>query len=52
MTSLLGRMRDADTRRFLVTRDGRLVGIVSSSDVTRWVQRAQELGVEAKRALP
>jgi Zn-dependent protease/CBS domain-containing protein len=52
MISLVGRMRDADTRRFLVTRDGRLVGIVSSSDVTRWVQRAQELGVEAKRALP
>lgn len=52
MVEVLGRMRDTGTRRVLVVRDGRLVGIVSSSDVTRWVQRAHDLGMDAGPALP
>lgn len=45
MLEVLSRMQDSDTRRVLVTRDGELVGIVSASDITRWVQRARDLGV-------
>lgn len=52
MVDLLSLMRDAETRRILVVRDGRLVGIVSSSDVTRWIQRAEALGLDAREALP
>lgn len=45
MIDVLNRFRDSDARRVLVVADGRLVGIVSSSDVSRWVQRSQELGL-------
>lgn len=49
MLEVMARMRDPDVRRILVSSDHGLVGIVSSSDVARWVQRAQDLGVEARR---
>lgn len=45
MIEVLSRMQDADTRRVLVTRGGELVGIVSASDISRWVQRARDLGL-------
>lgn len=44
VTEVLTRMRDSGTGRALVVRAGRLVGIVSGSDLARWAQRAQELG--------
>lgn len=45
MLDAMNRMRDTRTRRVLVATDGRLEGILSSSDVARWVQSTQELGV-------
>lgn len=45
MLEVLSRMQDSDTRRVLVTRGGELVGIVSASDISRWVQRARDLGL-------
>lgn len=45
MLQAMDRMRDADSRRLLVISNGALAGILSSSDVARWVQRTQELGV-------
>jgi len=39
MTLVLERMRDAETRRVLVARDWELMGIISSSDVARWLDR-------------
>lgn len=43
MTDVLQAMQDNDTRRVLVAKDGRLLGIISSTDVTGWVQRSREL---------
>ncbi len=43
MTEVLRRMSDSGLRRVLVVRDGALEGIISSTDITRWVQRSQEL---------
>ncbi|MEN8375160.1 MAG: site-2 protease family protein, partial [Gemmatimonadota bacterium] len=42
VTTALERMQDAKERRILVVDDGRLVGILSASDVAAWVQRSQE----------
>lgn len=52
MLEVLSRMQDSDTRRVLVTRDARLVGIISASDITRWVQRARDLGLSPRKASP
>lgn len=49
MLEVLTRMSDPGTKRILVASDHRLEGIISSSDVARWVQRTQELGVEPTR---
>jgi CBS domain-containing protein len=40
MTVVLERMRDAGTRRILVARDWELLGIISSTDIARWLDRA------------
>jgi len=45
MADVLSRMQESGTRRVLVTRGGHLVGIVSGSDIARWVQRARDLGL-------
>lgn len=45
MLDLLNRMSDPGTKRVLVASGQRLEGIISSSDVARWVQSAQKLGV-------
>jgi len=39
MTTVLERMREADTRRVLVAREWELMGIISATDVTRWLDR-------------
>lgn len=49
MLEVMDRMRDSEVRRVLVASDDALVGIVSSSDVARWIQRVQDLGVEPRR---
>jgi len=45
MLEAMNRMRDTDSSRLLVVSGDRLAGILSSSDVARWVQRTQELGL-------
>lgn len=52
MLDVLSRMQESDTRRVLVARGGELVGIVSASDITRWVQRARDLGVSPGSLAP
>ncbi|MBE9048500.1 hypothetical protein IQ255_29660 [Pleurocapsales cyanobacterium LEGE 10410] len=37
-------MREARSRRLLVTTDGNLEGIISSTDISNWLQRQQEFG--------
>jgi Zn-dependent protease len=49
MTEVLTKMRSSGTGRVLVTRDDRLVGIISGSDVTNWARRVHELGGMAGR---
>jgi len=39
MTQVLERMRDAESRRALVARDWVLLGIISTSDIARWLDR-------------
>jgi len=52
MAEVLPRMQSSGLRRVLVTEDGRLRGVVSASDVTRWVERAQALGKPRDAELP
>jgi Zn-dependent protease/CBS domain-containing protein len=40
MTAVLETMRNGDTRRVLVARDWELLGIISSTDIARWLDRA------------
>jgi Zn-dependent protease/CBS domain-containing protein len=40
MTVVLERMREAGTRRILVAREWELLGIISSTDIARWLDRA------------
>lgn len=37
-------MREARLRRLLVTNNGNLEGIISSTDISNWLQRQQEFG--------
>ncbi|HEX6939861.1 MAG TPA: site-2 protease family protein [Longimicrobiales bacterium] len=43
MTEVLRKMESSGTRRVLVTRDGRLEGIITTGDIAGWLQRAREL---------
>jgi Zn-dependent protease/CBS domain-containing protein len=43
MTKVLERFGRADGGRVLVTRGGRLVGIITRSDLARWIERAEML---------
>jgi CBS domain-containing protein len=44
MAQVLSRMEEAGSSRVVVARGSRVEGIISSSDITRWFQREQELG--------
>jgi len=46
MTSVLEKMEASGVRRVLVTRDGRLEGIITATDVAGWLDRARQLGLE------
>lgn len=46
MTSVLEKMEASGVRRVLVTRDGRLEGIITATDVAGWLDRARQLGAE------
>ncbi|MEX2465342.1 MAG: CBS domain-containing protein, partial [Gemmatimonadota bacterium] len=44
LTEVLETMSGAGSNRILVLDDGRLVGVISASDVSRWIQKAQLIG--------
>jgi len=44
MTVVLERMRAGDTRRALVAHEWELMGIISSTDITKWLDRVSLLG--------
>nr|PZN90584.1 MAG: site-2 protease family protein [bacterium] len=46
MTSVLEKMEASGLRRVLVTRDGRLEGIITATDVAAWLDRVRQLGME------
>jgi Zn-dependent protease/CBS domain-containing protein len=39
MDQVMGKLEDSDANRVLVVTDGEVVGIITSSDLTRWLQR-------------
>jgi Zn-dependent protease/CBS domain-containing protein len=39
MDQVMGKLEDGDANRVLVVDDGEVVGIITSSDLTRWLQR-------------
>jgi CBS domain-containing protein len=43
MDSVLSKLQDGETRRFLVVRNGEVVGIITPSDIARWFQRRRAL---------
>lgn len=43
MASVLDKLGESRARRVLVTRGGRLVGIITQSDITRWLERMRLL---------
>lgn len=43
VTEVLDAMREIDAGRVLVARDGRLAGIISAADITRWIQWSREV---------
>ncbi len=43
MTEVLVKMEASGLRRVLVTSDEQLLGIITSSDLSSWLQRMQEL---------
>jgi Zn-dependent protease/predicted transcriptional regulator len=42
MVAVLDRLRGSPARRVLVMRDGHLLGIITGSDVTAWLERARQ----------
>lgn len=42
VSDVLDAMHESDLGRILVTRDGRLAGIISTADITRWIQWSRE----------
>jgi Zn-dependent protease/predicted transcriptional regulator len=43
MDGVLGKLQDGDAGRVLVVQDGEVVGIITPSDLTRWLRRWQAL---------
>src|SRR3712207_7605376 len=39
MDGVLGKLQDGETGRVLVAQDGEVVGIITPSDLTRWLRR-------------
>lgn len=46
MDEVLQRLREHDHERVLVVESGRVVGIITARDISRWVRRSDELGLE------
>ena len=43
MDSVLGKLQDGEANRVLVAQDGEVVGIITPSDLTRWLRRWRTL---------
>jgi CBS domain-containing protein len=43
MDEVMARLEDGEARRVLVAEDGEVVGIITSSDLTRWLRRWRAL---------
>jgi CBS domain-containing protein len=47
MDRVLGKLQDGDTNRVLVVTDGEVIGMITPTDVARWLQRWRVLQGEA-----
>lgn len=45
LDEVVGKMMSGDLRRVVVFEDGKVVGIITPRDLSRWLQRSQELGL-------
>jgi Zn-dependent protease/CBS domain-containing protein len=48
MDGVLGKLQDGEAGRVLVVQDGEVVGIITPSDLTRWLRRWQALELRAR----
>jgi Zn-dependent protease/CBS domain-containing protein len=48
MDGVLGRLEDGEAGRVLVAKDGEVVGIITPSDLTRWLRRRRTLDIRAR----
>jgi Zn-dependent protease/CBS domain-containing protein len=48
MDGVLGKLQDGEANRVLVVQDGEVVGIITPSDLTRWLRRWQALELRAR----
>jgi predicted transcriptional regulator len=47
MDGVLGKLQDGEANRVLVAHDGEVVGIITPTDLTRWLRRWQTLDSSA-----
>jgi CBS domain-containing protein len=48
MDGVLGKLQDSEAGRVLVVQDGEVVGIITPSDLTRWLRRWRTLDSSAR----
>jgi CBS domain-containing protein len=48
MDGVLGKLEDGEAGRVLVAQDGEVVGIITSSDLTRWLRRWRALDTRTR----
>jgi CBS domain-containing protein len=48
MDGVVGKLQDGQANRVLVVEDGEVVGIITPSDLTRWLRRWQALQLRAR----
>jgi predicted transcriptional regulator len=48
MDGVLGKLEDGEAGRVLVVQDGEVVGIITPSDLTRWLRRWRALDTRTR----
>jgi CBS domain-containing protein len=48
MDGVVGKLQDGQANRVLVVEDGEVVGIITPTDLTRWLRRWQALKLSAR----
>jgi CBS domain-containing protein len=48
MDGVVGKLQDGQANRVLVAHDGEVVGIITPSDLTRWLRRWRALDTRAR----